>query len=116
MIPAWWACCFGFLLRETGALIFPVSLFLEVGTLIVAELNCSFQILTPCLTVWSQQSAHFDRAAAKGVTFCFIHFFCSVVIDKDFVGKAVLWHFLPANLLTSVVFFSDVRLGLSLKG
>ena len=35
----------------------------------------------------------FDRAAAKGVTFCFIHFFCLVVIDKDFVGKAVLWHF-----------------------
>lgn len=60
----------------------------------MAERNCSFQILTPCLKVWSHRGHTFDRAAAKGVTFCFIHFFfCLVVIDKDFVGKAVLWHF-----------------------
>ena len=45
-------------------------------------------------------------------TFC-----CLVVIEKDFVGKAVLWHFRLQTLLTSVFFFfSDVRLGLSLKG
>lgn len=28
MISAQWACCFGFLLSETGTLIFPVSSFL----------------------------------------------------------------------------------------
>lgn len=44
-------------------------------------------------------------AAAKGATFCFIHFLLFAVIDKDFVGKAVLWHFHWQSLLTSVIFF-----------
>lgn len=70
MILAQWAYCFGFLLRETGTLIFTVSPFLEIGTLIMAEGNYPFQIWAPCLT----RGAGFERAAAKSVAFCFIIF------------------------------------------
>ena len=69
MISAQWACRFGFLLRETGTLIFPVSPFLSKGILIMAEGN-SFQIWASCLT----RSAGFEKAAAKSVAFCFISF------------------------------------------
>ena len=39
-------------------------------------------------------------------TFCYL-----VVIDKDFVGKAVLWHFYLKTLLTSVIFFFRCSMG-----
>ena len=73
MISAQWACCFGFLLRETGTLIFPVSSFLAKGTLIMAEGNSPFQIWAPCLT----RTARFEKAAAKSVAFWFIPFSAS---------------------------------------
>ena len=55
--------------------------------------------------------AHFGRPAAKGGTFSSSIFCYLVVIDKHFVGKAVLWHFYLQTLLTTVIFLFRCPMG-----